>query len=69
MCVGVLAGIASGIEPTRLIGDDKQAEVGVRCDVGTDLRSSVDNVYGEDSQRVEPSGNDDSLEGSKSGER
>ena len=37
--------------------------------MGTDLRSSVDNVYGEDSQRVEPSGNDDSLEGSKSGER
>ena len=23
VCVGVLAGIASGIEPTRLIGDDK----------------------------------------------
>jgi hypothetical protein len=56
LCVGVLAGMASGMEPTRLIGDDKYADVGVRCEVDTDLRSSVDNVYGEDSQRVDPSG-------------
>lgn len=47
VCVGVLAGTASGKELIRLIGVDKYSEVGVWRGVDSDAGSAVDKVYGE----------------------
>lgn len=56
LCVRVDSGMASGIEPTRLAGDDRYADEGVRCGVEIERRASVDSVYGDESQSVDPSG-------------
>lgn len=55
--VGVEVGMASGIEPTRLIGEDKYpGDERLRSVVDAVRRSSDDRVYGDDNQSVEPSG-------------
>lgn len=55
--VGVDIGMASGIEPTKLMGDDKYpGEERVRSVVDAVRRSSDDKVYGDDNHNVEPSG-------------
>jgi hypothetical protein len=47
VCVGVLAGTASGKEMMRLIDADKYSEVGVWRGMDSDAGSAVDRVYGE----------------------